>query len=808
MLRKITLVFILSITTSIGFSQKKSKKEDEAEKPQSRLVTDSTKNKVLDALNALRKEAKLDLLEYHDLLAEASAIQAEDMALDGKASLDNSSGEYSTTEKRMISVGGTNKVSELVLSLSSKKGKEEITPEEFVEGIMKKWSGKKEKQVVINPNFVFASPSISLDESGKKVYISVVFGGYNSFNKGAGKKKRKTLGHRKARYTLKNKNLLPADEKACKDCDKFKDYEELFDGVHVEEGGLIYFKYPDIKKLKKLLSKPTDGLAVDIVQKKQYENPEYNIKDNNLRSKGVLLKTVTKDQLFDNNLVVSEKKGAKVNELEALVGKVHKKITGDYEINLLIVKDGKLCKTLTKSYVEQGDQASNTKMIMLLMPDSAAYFKPMFTPKADSAKLSFIVPFEKNKSEYKEEDMLPFLNSLQEPDFIIHKLEIVAYSSIEGDSISNVKLQQKRSENIINALKGMQKQDVLTNVITSDSWELFKESVAGGQYDTLSKMPKTAVIEQINNTPGLSDSLESLLSKQRYAKIYMEVTYDISGAKEQAFVISKFNKAVKNGNLEKAYKIQYYINDKVKKGEYTRDALSKLEILDKKPNTGLMNNHVVYNYFLSDTIATVVDYEELKRIVKLDSTNSYAVYNYLFCALEFEDGLENADKRAMYQSKIDSLYSSSIPKKVIDALNTEWQFKVISAVDTIAGSEAIIQACNDKVKSFYNIENATWENSLKLSYVFARFKDYTYAAELLKDFIKEENPNEQLLFAYISYCAQLPELRKSKAYVMAYQKAEKANHDRYCKLFGQPFLTFQVLDNPIVKESYHKAACK
>jgi hypothetical protein len=97
---------------------------------------------------------------------------------------------------------------------------------------------------------------------------------------------------------------------------------------------------------------------------------------------------------------------------------------------------------------------------------------------------------------------------------------------------------------------------------------------------------------------------------------------------------------------------------------------------------------------------------------------------------------------------------------------------------------------------------------LKLAYIFARFKDYKYATNLLAPFIKDEKVPEQVLFAYISFCSQIPELIKSRLFVEALQKAEKANHDKYCKLFGKPFLTFQVFDNPNVKSDYNKAKCK
>jgi hypothetical protein len=48
----------------------------------------------------------------------------------------------------------------------------------------------------------------------------------------------------------------------------------------------------------------------------------------------------------------------------------------------------------------------------------------------------------------------------------------------------------------------------------------------------------------------------------------------------------------------------------------------------------------------------------------------------------------------------------------------------------------------------------------------------------------------------------------SRLFVTGLEKANTANHERYCKLFGQPYLTFQVLDNPLVKADYNAAGCK
>ncbi len=800
MLKKSALILFVAFITSTSFAQKKSKSES---KSQSTVNTDSTSMLILKGLNAIRTGMDLDILEYDSMLVKASKIQSESMAESGKADLSNK-GKYATTGKRVVAMGGTKKAEELVLSLSALKGKVPITPAELADAVVKKWqTGKKELTIITNANFVYASPSVKIDESGKKAFISVVFGSFNTFNKGAGKKKRKTLA---TRYTRKNKKIKPADEKACKNCEKFKDYEGLLKGVYVEDDK-IFLKYNNMKAFSQLISKPTDGLAVDVVQSVQYENPENNILDNNLLSKGVLSKTVTKPKIASINRIVPEKKGGKVSELDVQLGKLPKKLTGVYEINLLIIQDGKLCKTLMKSYVEQGDQGSNTALTMLLMPDSNAYFKPPFVPKSDSASLSFTVPFEKNKSDYKEADMLPFLNSLQEPDFIINGLYITAYSSIEGDSVSNVKLQKKRSESIIKALASMQKQGAVTSVKTSDSWELFKLSMEGGKYDTLAKMSKEKAIQEIN-TKGLSAELEPFLAKQRFGEIKMDVTYDISGAKEEKFSISKFNQAVKSGDIAKAYKIQYYIGKQVREQKYSSEVFGKMEIPDNAKSSGLLNNQIVLRYMANNNTAQGDDYEQMKKLTILDPANNYVGFNSIYCALKFDNSIGDTKERAAIQSKIDDLYKSDIPKKYVDALNIEWQFKVIDAVDTVSGSEPIIQACNEKIKSFYNLKEATWQNNLKLSYVFARFKDYKFASNLLADFVKQDKPNEQLLFSYISYCAKVPELVKTHLFVTALQKAEKANHERYCKLFGEPFLTFQVLDNPFVKEDYNKAKCR
>jgi hypothetical protein len=113
-----------------------------------------------------------------------------------------------------------------------------------------------------------------------------------------------------------------------------------------------------------------------------------------------------------------------------------------------------------------------------------------------------------------------------------------------------------------------------------------------------------------------------------------------------------------------------------------------------------------------------------------------------------------------------------------------------------------MDACIARIKSFYNIKDASWQNALKLSFVFSRAKDFKYAATLLEPYLSKPDVPENLVFMYLSSASKITEKYYSRTFARAMQTAKEKNADRYCKLFGEPFMTFQVLENPEVKRAY------
>src|SRR5665213_1346194 len=99
------------------------------------------------------------------------------------------------------------------------------------------------------------------------------------------------------------------------------------------------------------------------------------------------------------------------------------------------------------------------------------------------------------------------------------------------------------------------------------------------------------------------------------------------------------------------------------------------------------------NYMLNHKVVSDEDYKTIQELQKLDGTNNTINYNALFCKMQTDSTLGDKSNQADMQNKIDALYKSDIPKKLVDGLNIQWQFKIMDAIDTLPGAEEQRQAC-------------------------------------------------------------------------------------------------------------------
>jgi outer membrane protein OmpA-like peptidoglycan-associated protein len=750
---------------------------------------------LLKELNRFRMSKGLDTLETNKMLQFAAEISSQ-----GMADNDSEKTDRKTSLNYLKYVGATTKGEELVMKGTISKGREDFSTEDVAKVIYNRWENNiKDLPVLTNPKYTLVGIVATIDEYGEKVYVSAFFGGYDITNDGVTHKDQLTIP-----YNNKSKSLKPSDSKTCKTCERWRNYDLLQKGLYVSEGK-IYLRYPNAKDLRRFLKKEKDGLAVDIVQRSQFTQGDYNIVDNNLLNKGIMSKVLYKEAFFKKNLLITKnkKENRKVKGIEVLLGKFDPKITGSYELNLLVIQNGVLCKTVTRGYNETANIESNTPIGLLPMQNSKG-LKPAFEPRNESSIVNFIIPFEKNKSEFKQEDIVPFIKAMNEPDFIIDGLYIYAYSSIEGDSAANTKLQLKRAESVVSVLQGMQNNKISPTIQTKDSWGLFLLENEDGQYADIVNLGKNKAIERINGDKKLLQELEPILAKERFAQIILDVTYDVSGEKEQKFTTVSFNRAVKANNSKLSYKILEFINKRVNEGKYPASIYDSLKIADNSKNVGILNNQVYYSYLASNSISNE-DEKLFDKLLMNDPKNPILQYNKVFCQLKLDSSAGNQTHQSEVQQTINELYGK-LDSNYVNGLNIEWQFKIMEALDTLPNSESQMDACITRIKQFYNIKDASWQNALKLASVFSRVKDYNYAATLLEPYLDSKNVNENLVFMYISLASRVQEKYYSRTFAKAMEIAKNKNQERYCKLIGEPNMTFQVLENPEVKRVYN-ASC-
>ncbi|MBI2722028.1 MAG: hypothetical protein HYX39_07625 [Bacteroidetes bacterium] len=792
-MKNIIFTLILILFSQILYSQKKNKKK---EVPDENFKADDLSRIILKELNRFRVSKGLDTLEMSEMLVYASEISTDKMSSSKKDKI-----EPKNTLKNLKKAGATKRGEEIAMKAPISKGRNNYKTEEVSKVICNRWeSNVKNLAVLTNPKYTLVGISCTEDDDGKKVYVSAVFGGYDITN--GGMMYRKDL---EIPYNNKSKKLKNPD-KACKTCERWRNYDQLQKGIYVS-GDKILLKYQNSKELRRLLKKPKDGLAFDIVQRAQYVNADYNIVDNNLYNKGVMGKVIYRDAFFKKNLLIDpkEKKKKKIKGIEVYLGKFNKKITGPYEINLIVVQDGRYCKTITRGYQETGKIESNTP-IGLLPFKGSTNIKPAFEPRSESSIINFTIPFEKNKYEYKDEDIQPIIKALDEPEFIIDGLYIYAYSSIEGDSVANAKLQRKRAESVLAVLQSKQQTKIQPSIETKDSWGLFLLENEDGKFADVVALGKRKAINRINSDKKLLEELEPILAKERFAQIVMDITYDVSGEKEKKFANVSLQRSLKAENLHQAFKIMEFMNKRVGEGKYPESVFDSLALEESAKTVPVINNKIYYKYQISNSVDED-DAAAFERLLKLEPNNPVLQYNKVFCGLKLDSNAGNPEHQAQVQQSIDGLYGK-LDSNYVNGLNIEWQFKIMESVDTSENADEQIEACINRIKSFYKIKDASWQNALKLSYVFTRAKDYKYASTVLEPYLNKADVQENLIFMYIASASRIPEKYYSRTFARALEMAKNKNPARYCKLFGEPYMTFQVLENPEVKKVFNESCGK
>ncbi|MCC7533159.1 MAG: hypothetical protein IT246_04405 [Bacteroidia bacterium] len=703
---------------------------------------------------------------------------------------------------------------EIIISEAIKNSRgTEYGLEELKNKVIKKLDRTTIRRIYLRPDLYYIGARAAIDQINGKVYVCIVMGDINIANNASSHSKDLDKNYKIKKHAFHwwlrkvgckiNCVFGKCDEGTV--CNAYDDLKELFNKVEIDKGfyikdGKLYLKESfkkyfssDERNTTKLLSDNNDRLIVYIIEKSQFPcNTNYNISLGANIQTGIELplKPITYKQIISKGDIV--------------VDKLPKGFSGDFELAFEVVKycDEKLKCEVYNFY----DKLIRLKPYLtpvafetlpLLLDTQSAQVKESYM---EFKTLSWNIPFERNKFEYKQSDIEPIIDSLNEPKFIIQEIKITAYSSVEGDSAKNYQLQVKRAESIVKVLE--QKQPgvkIKYTIQQGDAWSLFRKQVVLTNYYYLADSSQAAIRQKFYTDTTMLRKLEPILQAERFATVQMRVAFDLKKLSVENYWSYRINKAIE----KKAYKIalnhQTTLLQLVQNGEVTKEQFLSISIPENDKTISLMNNRAV---LISDSKEQLKEFEKINQLV---ANNPIVKYNILALRLNEISKLDNNARREELQilaSQFTSLTANAIPVKIYNTLRTRFH-PILNMMG--AGKKS------KKAETYKNIkelsQNSPLIEAVFLADFYADQKRFDMAAQILLDHYNELS--EEQIQLCKEYCLRMIYYSKSgklasaeKQYYPVFKKLQKTNPELFCEVFNASKVSFKFFENLHIKKLY------
>jgi hypothetical protein len=543
------------------------------------------------------------------------------------------------------------------------------------------------------------------------------------------------------------------------------------------KGTDVYFFHPNLKSLKRVISKDKDGLAIDFIQHSQLPCNGANDFNYNYYNRGVMPKYMSfKKMLKKNELTGKKEKGIRV-----YLGTAPSTVSPPFDVNLIIIKDKVVCKIVVKTNVNKPNISYEAKTG--LIPDLNGIQTTInYIPEPEKTVLEFKVPFDRSKYVYEAADIKPFIDALKESRFTIDSIYITAHTSIEGSDRTNLDLQKKRSESIVSAMEQLQNVVNIPYAISlNDGWDLFLQDIVSTQYKDLANKSKEEVKTTLSQGKAKKD-LEPMLAEHRYAYIRINATYDVSQQYEQDFITNKFNRTLAAGNLPLAFAIQKYMMKKVEEGAYQKSFIEKLEI----PNTVQMLPLLTNKYYMLSFFDGGLSADNIEQVIalpKLDAKNTICEFNALTCSVDDID-ITNASQINTWQGKIDRIYNTPIGKanpKKVNAVNIALQYKILDFINASENpDEKLMETTYEKIKEIALPTITDWRQAYDVASTFVEYGDFEFARKTMDPYLNNPDISEDFIFTYLNLYSLDENNYMSKKFEVACALAAMKNKTRFC----------------------------
>lgn len=563
---------------------------------------------------------------------------------------------------------------------------------------------------------------------------------------------------------------------------------------------MVLFCMSDKDWFSQIFDSRDDGIAVDIISRKQFECRRPNDYEQNNFVKGTMLKPMFLKDMKKNSIAIPNfEVVVPIAELPAELAKEE-----DLEFNLMVIKNDMLCHYM-RFYDLPGSKLQLLQMDLFMDTLSNSKGAEHITT---SKKLEFIIPFEKNKYEYKPLDLQPVSDSLRLNYYNIKSLSVRSYSSVEGPEEKNIELQKKRAESILASLQSFQQLKIVNEIAASENWVEFLNDISGTKYATFKSLSKEEIKAELVKK-NVSDELEPILSKHRKGVLFLELEKKsryVDASEEE--IKKHFQEAITKNNINTAWEIQQAIFQNIESKVYDPRLVKDLEIPEKAEYGSLLMNNLVFttNQDEASEMSALTDFQ---RLNDLTPNNPFIKYN--ICVVELKLFSQNeliVERRKMLQD-IKALEKLSIDKRLIRRLTINYHIilaEYLQREKQYAEKDKSLGYVNMNYKS----TNYKDEDLLRLAQYFVAFRKTEWSLKIIEGRANKIDVSEDLLYYYLNITISDSKYTSKESYRSILLNAYNLNPERFCSMFGTAYkggISFQLLDDKYLKKNYCES-CK
>lgn len=602
-------------------------------------------------------------------------------------------------------------------------------------------------------------------------------------------------------YGLKNPEKQAAQKcRRCLQAFRKKPKEVQFK-IEQDDKDNLYFVINNRSWFHEVFTRPNDGIAVDIVPRGRYDcNQE--VPPPNGMFRGALQRPVYAKKLLGGLHTTDGR------EYQTLVGKLPKEFKDvEVEFNIIFFNENYICRYFSlyklKSYPLE-------LLDMGLYLDTIVYEKELKEKLEDDndfvmkyKEMNFKIPFEQDKSIYFPEDIKPLYDSLRLTNYTIKKIDLKAFSSVEGTLERNIQLQEERAQSIVKVLQSYQKDSICTTIQASENWVEFLNDIAPTSYAYMLDWSKAQIKEKLN-TQGMHRELEIYLKNHRKALVKLKLQRKDSYSKFPTdTLLTLFDKAIELTDIQEAEHIQNVLFEKLKDKSISPQQLTGLQVPEQIEFAHIRNKSAAFNYFM-DAREAYISFLEMRRLLTLLPKDKKIWYNY--CALKFKVWRYVAEpvNPQQFLKEIKNLITLGIPKMLVNRMLINYH--VVKSDLHMRNREFFYK--DQSVKFIYdNYKKLALEDdeALNLAQYFTWYANNSYTLEVLSEKVKKLDVSENLLFYYLNHTLVNKKLTRHSDYRTIMLNAIAANRLRFCALFDTHFkggVTFQLLENKFLRKTY------